>query len=143
AGAWKRWLKDHPFRALAADKALEPTTRVFGVSASPQESQRSVQPVTSTRTLPNGLRLAISSNPSAHVFAAHVLIAGRPDAEGSVSSGLADLVQRVLARRGPDFASRLDAIGATVKTTDDPALPFDDYYDLPEYGYVRLECPDG
>ena len=39
------------------------------------------------------------------------------------------------------LAARLDELGARVKTHDDPAVPYDDYYTTPEFSFVRLEMP--
>jgi predicted Zn-dependent peptidase len=59
---------------------------------------------------------------------------------------MASLLHRMLPRGTAQsdagaLASRLARLGATLKTDDDPSVPYDDYQTTPEFSYVRLELP--
>jgi len=51
------------------------------------------------------------------------------------------LVWETRSPEGLTVSDRLDQIGATLKTVDNPGIPYDDYYTTPEYSFMRLEVP--
>ncbi|MBP7149760.1 MAG: insulinase family protein, partial [Acidobacteria bacterium] len=42
---------------------------------------------------------------------------------------------------GPALHRRLERLGVEMKTADEPSIPFDDRYHVPEYSYIRMEGP--
>ncbi|MDM7914028.1 MAG: pitrilysin family protein, partial [Candidatus Eisenbacteria bacterium] len=99
------------------------------------------------RQLPNGAQLLVLSSPESPVLALHLFLKGRSAAEPAGMDGMAELLQRLLpAGSGGEspapFSDRLRAIGAELKTADDPSIPYDDYYSTPLYAFVRLQTLD-
>lgn len=97
--------------------------------------------------LANGLTVAVERNPESRIFAVHVLVRNRSAREPAGREGITDLAHRMLtlgtARRDKDALSRaLDAIGAQVKTVDSAMIPFDDYYTVEEYSFIRFQTID-
>ena len=97
--------------------------------------------------LKNGLTVYIDSNPDSTMFAMHVLAKHRVWLEPPGKEGIADLLHTLLAsgtqtlNRG-DIETALSHIGATLKTRDSDAIPFDDYYHSRLYSYIRLSTID-
>ena len=101
----------------------------------------------SAEPLANGLTVAVERNPGSRIFAVHVLVRNRCAREPAGKEGMVDLCHRLLplgtARRDKDALSQaLDAIGAQVKTVDSAMIPFDDYYTVEEYSFVRFQTID-
>lgn len=93
----------------------------------------------------NGLTAIVQQSTGSDLFALHILVKNRLALEPSGRSGIAEFLQRMLltgSQKYPKAAltAELERIGARVKLTDDPRMPFDDYYFSPEYAYIRLEC---
>ncbi|MHA2620415.1 MAG: M16 family metallopeptidase [bacterium JZ-2024 1] len=89
--------------------------------------------------LRGGGTLIIRRSPGARVFSAHLLTRTRLGVPASAKPGVAELTFRMLF--GGQSKTTLEDIGARVKVTDDPGIPFDDYYYSRHYGYVRFEAP--
>jgi len=99
------------------------------------------------RTLPCGARVAVAGSGASRIFAVHVLLRNRSAAEPPGREGLVDLAHRFLgegsARRSrSEMTLALNAIGAQLKTVDSPMIPFDDYYSVPDYSWVRFQVID-
>jgi predicted Zn-dependent peptidase len=97
--------------------------------------------------LPNGFQLLVRQDAGSQVFAMHLMARDRSLHEPDGKDGIADLLHHAIVRgtvvhRGPELASALQNIGATVKAYDDPAIPYDDYYTTPAFSYVRFETVD-
>lgn len=104
-------------------------------------------PACERRLLPGGLEAAVERVPGSSLLAVHVLVKNRAAGEPEGRAGITDLAHRVLLQSGDDPArkalrARLDAIGADLKTVDDPVIPFDDYYTVEEYSYLRFQVLD-
>jgi len=100
-----------------------------------------------TRTLPSGAIVAVEGGNPSRIFAVHVLLRNRAAAEPAGKEGLVDLAQRMLAggtarRTKADLDRALEAIGAQLKTVDEPMIPFDDYYSVPEFSFARFQTID-
>lgn len=96
--------------------------------------------------LPNGLTLAVREETGSPVFGFHLLVADRSFREPQGQEGIADLTHRLLGKGthlspGERFARRLERAGLEWKTADEPSIPFDDRYNLPDFSYVRVEGP--
>ncbi|MDP6668968.1 MAG: pitrilysin family protein [Candidatus Krumholzibacteria bacterium] len=112
-------------------------------SLSRRKRSRSVQ--TRKRTLDNGLRVLLISDPGSEVFASHLLVRGRSLREPK--AGMVDLMQSLLdagssRSSGEEIAARLSAMGAKLKTGDNPWFPFDNYYSREDFSFIRLETLD-
>ena len=97
--------------------------------------------------LDNGLILDIESSADSPIFALHVLAKHRAWSEPFGKEGIADLLHSLL-QQGTDtldkqaLESKLSKLGATLKTRDSDAIPFDDYYNSRLYSYIRLSTID-
>ena len=97
-------------------------------------------------TLDNGLVVGILPEEGSDVFGIHLLVADRTLREPADAPGVADLVQRLLPGGtvlgpGQSLAQRIQRAGFDVKTADDPMIPFDNRYHVPDFSYVRIEGP--
>lgn len=98
-------------------------------------------------TLPNGLDLLVLSSPESPVLALHLFVKGRSQAEPPDMDGAVELLHRLLAvrtsRLGPAaMTERLRSIGAELTTADNPDIPYDDFYSVPDYSFVKLQTLD-
>ncbi len=97
--------------------------------------------------LKNGLTVHIDSNTDSTVFAMHLLAKHRVWLEPSGKEGIADFFHSLL-ENGTERLSRerfekeISHIGATLKTRDSDAIPFDDYYHSRLYSYIRFSTID-
>ncbi len=86
----------------------------------------------------------VRADPTANVFAMHILVKDRWLWDRQYTPGTVDLLHRLIVegtdRRGLSVSDRLDEIGANLKTYDYGYIPYDDYYTTPEYSYIRFEC---
>jgi predicted Zn-dependent peptidase len=97
--------------------------------------------------IPGGPVAIVRHNPDSRVFAVHVLVRHRSRMEPPGKAGIADMLHRLLPagttdKNREELERELNAIGARLKVTDNPYIPFDDYYFVPEYSYLRLETID-
>jgi zinc protease len=99
------------------------------------------------KRLPNGLEVFIETDPAVPIFAAHILVKGRSLLENENNQGISDLAHRMLTTGtltypGEALQEELNHIGATVKVTDSPFIPYDNYYNQPDFSYIRLTTLD-
>lgn len=116
---------------------LEPSTIPSPVLPLKRDRKQIVRKV-----LNNGLSIAVRSDPSAKVFAMHILIKDRWKWDGKNQPGSVDLLHRIITEddsRSIPLDRQLDRLAATLKTVDSPFIPYDDYYTTPDYSFVRFE----
>lgn len=94
------------------------------------------------KTYANGLTLIVRENKTLPIAGLNVLIKNRSLSEKS--PGLAHCVSSMLDSgtrmfNRTEIQNRLDDMGGHLQLTDNPYFPFDDYYFVPEYSYLRLE----
>lgn len=97
-------------------------------------------------TLDNGLVVGILPEEGSDVFGVHLLVADRTLREPADAPGVADRVHRLLSGGtvlgpGQSLAQRIQRAGFDVKIADDPMIPFDNRYHVPDFSYVRIEGP--
>ncbi len=97
--------------------------------------------------LNNGLTIHIDSNSDSKMFAIHLLAKHRAWSEPHGKEGIADLLHSLLGTgtatlNREAFEEELSRIGATLKTRDSDAIPFDDYYHSRLYSYLRFTTID-
>ncbi|MCP5004725.1 MAG: insulinase family protein [Planctomycetes bacterium] len=99
-------------------------------------------------TLSNGLSVVVKENRDSRVIGIHLLAKGRSMCEGPRGWGMAEVLQRMLLEGGTvkhnkqELYQALETIGAEVKLHDNPAIPYDDYYNSARFTYVRLKVID-
>ncbi len=169
--AAEQWFRDPPFRVVVVGPGLTARDEIVTAAdagfippkqALPEESAEACEisvldPFPAPRTavalppkmlaLDSGMRVVFSSNPSSEVLALHLMALGRSYREPEGKEGITDFLHRMLPRGAGEWSeaalgSKLDAIGATVKVTDSPWIPYDDYYTVPEFSFVRFETLD-
>ena len=74
----------------------------------------------------------------------HILIKDRYILEGELNGG-AEMLHELLKSGTPKYTEEqikdeLAAHGATLKAVDMGFIPYDDYYNSADYGYIRFEC---
>ncbi len=97
--------------------------------------------------LANGARVAALSSPESPVLAIHLFIRERSNREPAGRAGIAELMQNLIGKGTTDHPEdqmglALSRIGADLKTADDPSIPYDDFYTVPEFSFVRLQTLD-
>lgn len=97
--------------------------------------------------LSNGLTVLLRSTAESPVLALHLFVTGRSAAEPRERAGLAELLHQMLGegpavRSSAAWRASLEAMGAELKTADDPAIPYDDLYSTPEFTFVRFQSLD-
>jgi len=131
----KRWLMTDKRLEVAVSPRLEETAD--SSSAENQMARRSGAGIPT---------VIVRSDPSARVFAVHVLAKDRWLWDRQFQTGTVDLLHRSLERlatSGQEIGDHLEALSATIKTADSPGIPYDDYYTAPEYSFIRFELlPD-
>ncbi|NQU04534.1 MAG: insulinase family protein [Calditrichaeota bacterium] len=94
-------------------------------------------------TSEKGLTTIVKSDPTAQVFAVHILLKNRWLFDKEYGTGAVDLLHRMLdvPTRGKkkSISLRVEELAATLKVADSPYIPFDNYYTTPEYSFVRFE----
>jgi len=154
-----------PFVACAAGPSLAEEVRRLDYSpasfaAQPAEEQEATAVDLSAERLPlaseratrrveieGGPVVIVKQNPDSRVFAVHVLVKDRAAFEPPGKDGIADMLHRLLpagagSRDREAIERELNSIGAELKVTDNPYIPYDDYYFSPEYSYIRLTTID-
>ncbi len=94
-------------------------------------------------TFPNGLTVLMMHNTDNPVLALHFLFKNRAAWEPETQTGIADFLHHTLfisSRNYPEdrLPGELQNIGAEIKTYDWDFIPYDDYYNVPEYSYIRI-----
>jgi zinc protease len=98
--------------------------------------------------LKNGLTVAVKENKDSRVIGIHLLARERSLSEGKDRWGMTEILQRMLLMGGtdnhPDKAlnQAFESIGAELKLHDNPFIPFDNYYNTPQFAYIRLKLVD-
>ncbi|MFN8548349.1 MAG: insulinase family protein [Candidatus Eisenbacteria bacterium] len=116
-----------------------PTSAPDSASAGPTTMERF--------SLANGAEVVLLSSPESGVLAIHGFIRDRSAREPAGGAGAAELLHLALAE-GPvtltpeQFGRRLDELGVEWKTADDPRIPYDDFYSVPEWSYLRVQGLD-
>jgi predicted Zn-dependent peptidase len=99
-------------------------------------------------TLPSGAVICVRREHGLPLSAMHVLFRRRGELEPDGKEGVAEILHRLI-ERGPSwmeesaYTQTLGTLGAQVKATDNPYIPFDDYYFSPRWGYIRMTTPTG
>ncbi|MBN1424022.1 insulinase family protein [Candidatus Fermentibacteria bacterium] len=97
-------------------------------------------------TLPSGVVIWVRSEPGIELAGMHILLRQRGALEPPGKEGVAELLHRTVGT-GPAhmteelFLGRLADLGAALQVSDNPWIPFDDYYYSSRWGYVRLTAP--
>ena len=115
----------------AAENAEENTT------SSAMKHEKSVLPS-------SGATLVTATSGGSEMFGVHILIKNRNALEKNLTGGaeiLHSLLETSTTNSTEDeLAEKLASIGAKIKTKDLGFIPYDNYYNSPEFGYVRFEC---
>jgi predicted Zn-dependent peptidase len=99
-------------------------------------------------TLSSGIVLCVRREHGLPLSAMHLLFRRRGELEPQGKEGVAEILHR-LFEKGPrwmeekDYTRKLGSLGAQIKVTDNPYIPFDDYYFSSRWGYVRMTTPTG
>ncbi len=96
---------------------------------------------------PNGLTLIQLRNTDNPVLAMHFLFKNRSAFESPDKRGIADFLHHSLFKASRNYPEdklklQLKEIGAEVKAYDWAFIPYDDYYNVPDYSYVRFVTLD-
>ncbi len=94
--------------------------------------------------LPSGATLVTATSSGSDMFGMHVLIKNRSAIEGEYAGG-AEILHSLLDSgtdlySGDEIQDQLAGIGAQTKFIDMSFIPYDDYYNSAEWGYIRFEC---
>ena len=94
-------------------------------------------------TFPNGLQAIQLQNSDNAVLAMHFLFKNRAAWEPVEKSGIADFLHHSLFKSSRNFENQelqraLKNIGAEIKAYDWDFIPYDNYYNVPEYSYIRI-----
>ncbi|MCA9729394.1 MAG: insulinase family protein, partial [Candidatus Eisenbacteria bacterium] len=97
--------------------------------------------------LSNGIPVLARSGPESEVLAVHLFVRGRSHREPTGEAGIAELLHTMLGtstrnRSAEALGLALANIGAELKTADSPFVPYDDFYSVPEFSYVRFQTLD-
>ncbi len=93
------------------------------------------------KEMENGLKVILWPDSSASLLACHLLVPvpGLPDSGvQKIVSGLLDKGTSTMDEQA--ISDALADYGIRLKITDNPYMPFDNYYNSPEYSYIRMEC---
>jgi predicted Zn-dependent peptidase len=99
-------------------------------------------------TLENGMTVVIKENHDSRVVGVHLSAKGRSLCEGKEKWGMAEVLQRMLLDAGTvnhpeaQLYQAFQSIGAELKLSDNPNIPYDDYYNSPRFVYMRLKVVD-
>lgn len=94
-------------------------------------------------TFPNGIQAIQLQNTDNAVLAMHFLFKNRTAWEPVDKSGIADFLHHSLFKSSRNFKNEemqkaLKNIGAEIKAYDWDFIPYDNYYNVPEYSYIRV-----
>lgn len=99
------------------------------------------------RVLDNGLTVLLLRNTDSPVLAMHFLFKNRSAWEPPEKTGIADFLHHLLFKETKNMSAdelqlQLQQIGAEIKAYDWDFIPYDDYYNVPAYSYIRLVTLD-
>jgi zinc protease len=94
-------------------------------------------------TFPNGLKTLLLRNEDNSVLALHFLFKNRSAWEPVNQTGIADFLHHSIFKSSRNYSrdqlqTVLMQIGAEIKAYDWDFIPYDDYYNVPEYSYIRI-----
>jgi len=130
-GATKRWLLSKQRLTYISEPA----------KAAEAEAARDTV-ITIKSTPEGGPTVIVRSDPSARVFAVHILAKDRWLWDAVYGVGTVDLLHRTLgeaAGSGQKIGDKLETLSATLKCADEPGIPYDDYYTSPDFSFFRFE----
>lgn len=95
------------------------------------------------KVLKNGITVIQLQNNDNPVLALHFLFKNRAAWEPQGEEGIADFLHHALfkaSKKYPaaDLSKQLKEIGAEIKAYDWDFVPYDDYYNVPQYSYIRF-----
>ncbi|GAB4371031.1 MAG: hypothetical protein Kow0042_13550 [Calditrichia bacterium] len=132
----KLFAKGSWWKKVNAEPYLQPVSRIV-----PGEGRihRSV--------LPNGLTVLHYQNQDNPVLALHILFKNRSALEPEGKTGIADFLHHCLFKASAHYPADslqllLKKIGAEIKAYDWAFIPYDDYYNVPQYSYIRFVTLD-
>ena len=96
---------------------------------------------------PNGLTVLELYNTDNSVLAMHFLFKNRSAFEPADQTGIADFLHHSLFKSSKHYTReemqfQIKNIGAEIKAYDWDFIPYDDYYNVPEYSYIRFVTLD-
>jgi len=99
---------------------------------------------TEKTVLPSGVTLISRTSGGSQMFGMHILIKNRHILEGEQRGG-AEMLHSLLESGTPKYTGaqikdELAAHGASIKAVDLGFIPYDDFYNSADYGYIRFEC---
>lgn len=153
AESWRKVEKFVKEQEIEKDQPASPSNAKRGSKDRKQSkisfhlSDRSGKRKFEKTTYKNGLTLLINSNPDSSVFAVHLLAKNRTALEPEGKEGIADFLHRLMERRTgtknkKELKDALNAIGASLKTRDNPYIPYDNYYTSREFSFIRFQTID-
>lgn len=97
--------------------------------------------------LGNGIPVLARSSPESEVLAVHLFVRDRSAREPEGRTGIAELLHSMLGhattlRTADALSLELDRVGAQLTTADSPFVPYDDFYSVPEFSFVRFQSLD-
>jgi zinc protease len=95
----------------------------------------------------NGLTIIHLQNRDSDILAIHCLFKNRSAWEPPGKTGIADFLHHSLFKLTQNYSEeeleqKLKQIGAEVKSYDWDFIPYDDYYNVPQYSYIRFVTLD-
>jgi predicted Zn-dependent peptidase len=108
------------------------------------ETEDALTVTTEKTVLPSGATLISRTSGGSNMFGMHILIKDRHLLEGELG-GAAEILHGLLnngtsTHTKEQIKDELAAHGATLKAVDMGMIPYDDYYNSADYGYIRFEC---
>jgi len=99
---------------------------------------------TEKTVLPSGATLISRTSGGSQMFGMHILIKNRHLLEAEQRGG-AEMLHSLLESGTPKYTGeqikdQLAAHGASIKAVDLGFIPYDDFYNSADYGYIRFEC---
>lgn len=99
------------------------------------------------KKLANGIEIVVVPGSGSGVFAAHLLFKGRSLREPAGKTGLTNFLHNMLVKGAGNMdeealQAAMDKLGMKVEVTDNPFVPFDDYWTSPEFSFVRMQVPE-
>lgn len=117
---------------------------LFTPEAEAADSSEALTVSTAKAVLPSGATLVTRTSGGSEMFGMHILIKDRYLLEGELN-GAAEMLHDLLESGTPQYSAEqikaeMAAHGATLKAVDMGFIPYDDYYNSADYGYIRFEC---
>lgn len=99
------------------------------------------------RVMDNGMTVLLLQNNDNPVLAMHFLFKNRSAWEPEGKTGIADFLHHLLFKSSKNYPAnelqlRIKEIGAEIKAYDWDFIPYDDYYNVPEFSYIRFVTLD-